>query len=331
LVKLKFPLLALGFMPFPEFAVPRPLSLARRGFTLVELLVVIAIIGVLVSLLLPAVQAAREAARRMKCQNNMKQLGLALHNYHDTFLVLPPGAIKSNQTSWHAFILPFIEQKNLYDQFTFNQGAYNSGTNQVGRGANGLVKIPGYLCPSSQAEKMMLNTPPNNVNTPDLVNGAAPYTTHYYGNMGPKGAGLGGGTYLFRNVGQGGFSQQGVFEVESRVRLAEITDGAANTFLVGENSFHDQQFGSRFRNWMRGTDANGTDAICGCRNIINAINTRIAALSTVYNDIPMASHHPSGTNFVLGDGSVRFLSQNIDLGTYKATASRDGNESVALD
>ncbi len=303
----------------------------RRGFTLVELLVVIAIIGVLVSLLLPAVQSAREAARRMKCQNNLKQIGLALHNYHDTFLVMPPGAIKSNQTSWHAFILPFAEQKNLYDQFVFTQGAYNSGTNQIGRGANGLVKVPFYLCPSSQAERMMLPVPPNNINAPDLVNGVSPYTTHYYGSMGPKGAGLGGSTYNFRNTGQGGFGQQGIFEVESRVRIAEITDGTANTFLVGENSFHDQQFGSRFRNWMRGTDANGSDHICGCRNIINSINTRIAAVSTVYNDIPMASHHPNGTNFVLCDGAVRFMSQNTDVGSYKALASRDGGEGTTSD
>jgi prepilin-type N-terminal cleavage/methylation domain-containing protein/prepilin-type processing-associated H-X9-DG protein len=314
-----------------EPLVLRPLPAARRGFTLVELLVVIAIIGVLVALLLPAVQSAREAARRMKCQNNLKQLGLALHNYHDVFGSFPSGSIRSNQTSWHAFILPFIEQKNLYDQFTFNQGAYNSGTNQVGRGANGLVKISAYLCPSSQADKMQVITPPNHINAPDLVNGAPPFTTHYYGSMGPKGAGLGGSTYNFRNVGQGGFGQQGIFEVESRVRIAEITDGTANTILVGENSFHDQQFGSRFRNWMRGTDGNGTDSICGCRNIINAINTRIAALSTVYNDQPMASHHPGGTNFVMCDGAVKYLSQNMDLGSYKAIASRDGNEGTTLD
>jgi len=308
-----------------------PLRSRRRAFTLVELLVVVAIIGVLVALLLPAVQSAREAARRMKCQNNLKQLGIALHNYHDVYGSFPSGSIKSNQTSWHAFILPFIEQQALYNQFTFNQGAYYSGTNQIGRGANGLVRINGYLCPSSQADKMQTNTPPNNVNTPDLVNGVAPFTTHYYGSMGPKGSGLGGGTYNFRNVGQGGFGQQGIFEVESRVRISEITDGTANTILVGENSYHDQQFGSRFRNWMRGTDGNGTDSICGCRNIINAINTRIAALSTVYNDIPMASHHSSGANFVFCDGAVKFLSQNIDLGTYKAIASRDGNEGVTID
>src|ERR1700704_1333018 len=104
---------------------PRSLS-HRRGFTLVELLVVIAIIGVLVALLLPAVQAAREAARRIKCQNNLKQIGIGLHNYHDTIGCFPPGATKSNTTSWHVHVLPFMEQKNLYDQFDFSAGAYTS-------------------------------------------------------------------------------------------------------------------------------------------------------------------------------------------------------------
>jgi prepilin-type N-terminal cleavage/methylation domain-containing protein len=306
----------------------------RRGFTLVELLVVIAIIGVLVALLLPAVQAAREAARRMQCQNHLKQIGLALHNYHDTFHVFPPGATKSNQTSWHVHVLPFMELKNLYDKFNFNKGNYTDtqANGQLGRGGNGLTKVPGYLCPSSKIQKMALNLP-SHVLSGDLILGAVPYTTHYYGNLGPKGAVVTppGGTYLVRNQGQGGFSQQGVFEVDSKIRLADITDGTANTFLVGENSFHDEKYGSRFRNWMRGCDGAGTDHICGARNIVNGINTRTPATSTVYNDIALASQHPGGTNFVLCDASVRLVTENIPLGIYKAIASRDGGESQQLD
>lgn len=304
----------------------------RRGFTLVELLVVIAIIGVLVALLLPAVQAAREAARRMQCQNHLKQIGLALQNYHDTFHVFPPGATKSNQTSWHVHVLPFMELKNLYDKFNFNKGNYTDtqANGQLGRGGNGLTKVPGYLCPSSPAQKMMLGDP-NLANSPDLVNGNSPYTTHYYGNMGPKGAVVSppGGTYLVNVVGDhGGMSKQGIFASDSKTRIADITDGTSNTFLVGENSYHDQKYGSRFRNWMRGTDGG---YICGARNIINGINTRTPAKSTVYNDIAMASHHPGGTNFALCDGSTRFVTQNIPLGIYKAISSRDGSESQQLD
>src|SRR6188474_2683919 len=109
----------------PRYASPRYVSL-RRAFTLVELLVVIAIIGVLVALLLPAVQAAREAARRMSCSNNLKQLSLALHNYEDTHKTLPPAGIDSNQMSWTVLLLPYMEQKPLYDQFNFNKGAWNA-------------------------------------------------------------------------------------------------------------------------------------------------------------------------------------------------------------
>ncbi|HZN32964.1 MAG TPA: DUF1559 domain-containing protein [Pirellulaceae bacterium] len=312
---------------------------ARRAFTLVELLVVIAIIGVLVALLLPAVQAAREAARRMSCQNNLKQIGIAIHNYIDVVNAFPPGAVKSNTTSWHVHVLPFLEQKNLYDQFDFTQGDYIA-SGGVGRANLGLNRVNTYLCPSSAAVKMMLPDPPNNVNPPDLIpanTGVPPYTTHYYGNMGPKPPSLPGTGYTFRNVGQGGFSQHGLFEVNSRIRLAEVTDGTSNTILVGENSRHVQSLGSRFRNWMRGADYNsnqnsaGTDHICGCRNIQLGINTPTPALSTTFNDIAMASHHPNGANFVLCDGAVKFLTQNIELGNYKALASRDGNETTQVD
>ena len=103
-----------------------PLPKRQSGFTLVELLVVIAIIGVLVALLLPAVQSAREAARRMSCSNNLKQLSLALHNYEDTHKTLPPAGIDSNQMSWTVLLLPYFEQQNLYDKFNFNKGAWNS-------------------------------------------------------------------------------------------------------------------------------------------------------------------------------------------------------------
>src|SRR5262247_3134396 len=99
-----------------------------RAFTLVELLVVIAIIGVLVALLLPAVQAAREAARRMRCSNNLKQLSLGLLNYEDVYKTLPPAGINTNQMSWVVMLLPYIEQKNLFDQFNFTQGAWNASS-----------------------------------------------------------------------------------------------------------------------------------------------------------------------------------------------------------
>ena len=112
----------------------------RSGFTLVELLVVIAIIGILIALLLPAVQAAREAARRSQCANNLKQLALSLHNYSDTFKSFPPAGITTNQLSWHVFVLPFIEQTSLHDQFSFVQGTFRDS----GKQEHGLNRIAGF-------------------------------------------------------------------------------------------------------------------------------------------------------------------------------------------
>lgn len=299
----------------------------RRGFTLVELLVVIAIIGVLVALLLPAVQAAREAARRMKCQNNLKQVGLALQNYHDVFNILPPGGVSTNETSWTVFILPFMEQKNLYEQFNFNAGAYTSGTNQVGRNALALNKIDAYLCPSSPLVKMLLN-PPNHVESPEVVSGVVPYTSHYYGIMGPTGTSSTGGTYSINTAGShGGYATTGMFPFcNTSVRFAEVTDGLSNTLTVGEISWVNTQTGTRYRSWMRGCRTN--DWNNGARNVAVSVNTPGFA---TFNSIAFGSQHPNGTNFVLGDGAVRFVSQNINIGAYKAAASKEGNESVGLD
>jgi prepilin-type N-terminal cleavage/methylation domain-containing protein len=317
-----------------------PLRERRRGaFTLVELLVVIAIIGVLVALLLPAVQAAREAARRMKCQNNLKQVSLAWHNYHDTHGQLPPGCLSVNGFSWTVFVLPFIEQKNLYEKFDFSAGSYITPS-QTNRNEHAINKMAFYLCPSSPAEKMMTNSPPNNVNTPDMITNPtgypagsyAPYTLHYYGNMGPLGQSVTGGTYQQRvNSGHGGFSAEGVCDANSTYKLKDILDGTAFTFMIGENSRHDNQYVSRFRSWVRGCANNGNDEMCGCRNYVDGINTPIPAASTLFNNIPMGSLHPGGTNFAMSDASVRFVSQNINLGVYKSTASRNGGEPATID
>src|SRR6187431_2002398 len=153
----------------------------RKGFTLVELLVVIAIIGALVALLLPAVQSAREAARRMKCQNHLKQIGLGLHNYHDVHGGLAPGGMATASTAqandgmgFHVFILPYVEQDPLFRQFNGSQ-PYNAAPNR----ALGAVKIGLYLCPSA------INFYTENTGE-YAATGEKGWTTHYHGNMGPN-------------------------------------------------------------------------------------------------------------------------------------------------
>jgi prepilin-type N-terminal cleavage/methylation domain-containing protein len=311
----------------------------RRAFTLVELLVVIAIIGVLVSLLLPAVQQVRESARRTQCQNNMRQIGLAVHNYHDQFNVMPPGSTRSNELSWHVHILPFIEQRNLYDKFNFNAGQYTDvigGQPQAGRGANGLIKVPAYLCPSSPTDKMLPNAP-NTPNNAEIINGETPYTTHYYGILGPRGTKPDGTNYdsepTTGSGSFGGISKQGMFFYDTKFTFAATTDGLSNTLMIGERSQQNQKTGSRYRNWMRGLGNNTTGTngwISGCRNIKYSINYAQlpSSVTTEFNSFPMGSQHPGGTLFVFGDGSVRFLTDNTDLPTLLALASRNAGETA---
>lgn len=183
----------------------------RSAFTLVELLVVIAIIGILVSLLLPAVQAAREAARRMKCSNNLKQLGLALHNYHDTYGKFPIGAADiaiSRRTPWMPSLLPFIEQTALYDRYvsaalTFSASGSNNLISNIDRKVRDVI-VPSLSCPSDP------NSPGN--------------TRGYHGN------------YVALDGNAVGVTDNaaGVMFRNSRIRIADITDGTSNTLAFAE-------------------------------------------------------------------------------------------------
>jgi prepilin-type N-terminal cleavage/methylation domain-containing protein len=302
-----------------------------RGFTLVELLVVIAIIGILVGLLLPAVQAAREAARRMQCSNNLKQLGLAIHNYESATQMAPRSHVLSNELGWTVAVLPYIEQINLYNQFNQNQGAYT----QVGKNnPHGLIRMGSFLCPSSPADTMLLNAP-HNVNPPDRIpqnTGASPFTTHYYALNGPRGTDPNGGTYPLQStathegVATGG---TGMLQWTQNVKFGGVTDGLSNTIMIGEMSWVSERFGSRFRTWLRG---GGNGFSVAARNVVRTINAGLVANALVpYNDMPMGSMHTGGANFANGDGSVRFISQAIDFNLYRGLATRNYGEVVAVE
>jgi len=299
----------------------------RTGFTLIELLVVIAIIAVLVALLLPAVQQAREAARRSQCKNQLKQIGIAMHDYLETFSIFPPASVRGgNQLSWHVLILPQIDFLPLFEQVNFSLAGYGNHD-----GVLGGKRIPAYFCPSSNKEF-------------DST-AATLYTTHYYGIMGPKnvvagvpvpytctthgGAAMGASPNecsISGGVAHGGYSNHGMLNLPSRVRDRDVTDGLSNTMFVGEISNHKTISGSDmvgYRRWYRGE--NGTPS-AGSKNVANPINAMGYNGSNNFNDISLGSNHTGGTQVLMGDGVVRFFSENIDMSVYLSAASRNGDE-----
>ncbi len=294
---------------------------ARRGFTLIELLVVIAIIAILIGLLLPAVQKVREAASRMKCQNNLKQIGIGLHAYHDANGQFPVGARVDNGLSWRVYILPYIEQDNLFKRFDLGPGTWNGGPNREGpnKMVHALNRIPIYNCPSL-SDYIAGN------GSSTLVDGRKTFTSDYHGVAGPKGTNPAtGAAYQVQTTpsGQGGFATQGILGRDSKTRFASLTDGTSNTLMVGEVSvrWNGNILASDGADWVRGVGfGNG---MAGCRNVQNAINT---PYNGVYNDISFGSLHTGGAQFVMGDGSVRFVQTSIALVVYKATSSMDGGE-----
>jgi prepilin-type N-terminal cleavage/methylation domain-containing protein len=283
--------------------------LQRKAFTLIELLVVIAIIAVLVALLLPAVQQAREAARRAQCKNNLKQIGLALHNYHDTASVLPPGWIGVtagtpdiyglNSWGWASKLLPQMDQSPLYNQLNFNV--------KVGdplNAANRIRPIPAYRCPSDSGPDVWTIKDAGGSALADLA------TANYVGVFGVSDIDNCYNTPNAPCVGEGAFFQN------SRIRFADMTDGLSNTIMAGEHRSRQDPGLIWFSTWS-GVIANGDDAI------VRVLGTTDHTPNHPSNHIDdFSSRHVGGAHFVLGDGAVRFVGTNIDLGVYQSLATR---------
>lgn len=288
------------------------------GFTLVELLVVIAIIGVLVALLLPAVQMAREAARRMKCSNQLKQFGLAMHNYNDTYKSFPIGHMfrghfdgdpldgdGGSGFGWGSAILPFIEQANLYSQFNFNF-PITTNTSATPNLTIAQTHLPIFGCPS--------DLKPKNWTDGQVINSA----TSSYKACGTSYDGWAGGA-VGATPNRGQFN--GMFDRDNResLRMVEITDGTSNQFMIAEAKWKMTAAGTNRGRIFGGTDQN--DGAVGASNCL-MLNGQWQMNWTAPQGNPQpartaASNHPSGAMFCLADGSVRFVSENIQ---HTATA-----------
>jgi prepilin-type N-terminal cleavage/methylation domain-containing protein/prepilin-type processing-associated H-X9-DG protein len=263
----------------------------RAGFTLVELLVVIAIIGILIALLLPAVQAAREAARRAQCTNNLKQFGLALHNYHDTYGCFPMGwMIDRSHTGnpsgwgWQVYLLPFIEQGTLFDGMDPNKNSlYNVSNNNLNPPIDRVIlrtDIDGTRCPSDDRES------PNPNRTLSCAGNYRVATSNYICSKG-----------FFNEGGWGSRNNNGVLYGISDVKFRDIKDGTSQTFAVGERcDLHDAA------NWAGpGGLGNGANVTSPVSYPMNGTNTNC-----------FSSYHPGGANFLFCDGSVTLISETIE-------------------
>jgi prepilin-type N-terminal cleavage/methylation domain-containing protein/prepilin-type processing-associated H-X9-DG protein len=296
-----------------------------RGFTLIELLVVIAIIAVLIGLLLPAVQRVREAAARTQCVNNLKQIGLALQNYHDSNASFPPGYVSNydaagNDTGpgwgWAAFILPQMEQQNLYSAIQFSQN--------IEAPANSGVRVQpmkSFLCPSDYLPPTWTATRYDAAGNPlgpicEVASG------NYIGNFG---------------VSEPGVDGEGIFFRNSKVRFADIKDGTSLTLMVGERSSRWCQ-----ATWVGAvTNASmvpppGSPALGGEWNAAGFVlghtfegNGGPGAPGTEANGF--SSEHSHGANFLFADGHVQFLQGSMDHRVYKALSTRAGGEIVGGD
>jgi len=326
----------------------------RHGFTLVELLVVIAIIGVLVALLLPAVQAARESARRTQCGNHLKQMGIALHMYHDTLKWFPPGAVwqgnaaPATQTApnnqWthdrgsiFVRLLPFVEQQSLFGLFDFNTGTDGQQVAPGGLWLKG-VQIPIYNCPSDTVR--LLGTFPNQR-----------MPASYHPNMGPSSA-ISNNTSTpcscplystfqsFSRPGNntgatnpaGPFTRSG-FSYQSR--MSDCIDGLSNTIYIGEArnqcSGHVDLGWSISNKWGAFTQIPINFDTCRTQAEAKAEGKDDCYSPCNWNaEVGFKSLHPNGAQFVFGDGSVKFLPQNIDMKTYNYLGDKADRKAVSI-
>ncbi len=300
----------------------------KTGFTLVEILVVIVLIAILVGLLLPAVQSSREAARRMQCSNNLHQMGIALHNYHDTQRTFPSGIVEPNFVLWTGSLLPYLEQGNLFQTLDFSQGWEIPGTGNA-RACSTLLST--YRCPSTDAdEHVAIQGIANRVPSCYLVV-ASGTATRESGNT-PQHLGL-------RN-------QDGLMFLNSSTKISHVRDGTSSSMAIGEALFRPDVSGPDLTesiqivdHWYVGSDGfSRPHRHPGLTEVSEALGSSGVALNGLKlntlideKEIGFTSLHNSGCMFVFADAHVQFLSESIDRHIYSALGTIAQGEVVTID
>ncbi len=330
-------------------------SSRHSAFTLIELLVVIAIIAILIALLLPAVQQAREAARRSQCKNNLKQLGLAVHNYHDVFLTFPIGArpgIANACTGWRFALLPYLEQTSLYNLAAasgYQLNTYVASPTSLSQFSTHMQQLFGktvsaYSCPSSPLPTLY------GFSTADVTVGSVTQNHNYVGIMGayPDPIGRANVTY---DAQHGHFpTSNGLLLNGETKSMKDISDGTSNTIIIGEQSGNAnpnvsyRQLSVYHTGWGGNTT---TGTVASWRNeatptLVHRYSTGITSVAHSPNprsvtaegdqpwksNTPLTSFHTGGVHVLLADGSVRFAGDNIHLLTLQKLCVRDDGETI---
>jgi prepilin-type N-terminal cleavage/methylation domain-containing protein len=325
----------------------------RHGFTLVELLVVIAIIGVLVGLLLPAVQAARESGRRSVCSNNLKQLGLALLNFHEANKSFPHGNrakdwpargdFKSSP-SWRLLIFPYLEQASVYDQLDFSTGSFwpNTSPGYSGNTVLSNLVVSQYLCPSSKFGVL---------NTTDIPNVIRGMLADYCGISGAEAPGSIECTNGI-SLGASIYCENGVLVAWRTRSIKDITDGTNYTLLVGEQSgqVNGREMSSNTLGAWAGLTTNTdncwtagmamADVTCSAGYVGGLTTVRYApnsswssgagagASASNRSNTILNSYHPGGIHVLLASGAVRFMNESIEMGTFRSLSTRNNGELI---
>jgi prepilin-type N-terminal cleavage/methylation domain-containing protein/prepilin-type processing-associated H-X9-DG protein len=325
-------------------------SAARPGFTLIELLVVIAIIGVLIALLLPAVQKVREAANRVRCQNNLKQLGLALHHYHTVHDVFPPGqwcpnlhenapTYHYNRGCWFQNILPYVEQTALFAQVDAYDQAHLNTLNYICEAPGHQTHVPTFMCPSDpNAGKDLTQWDPEGTAPSD---GSPERSQGFHGNY----VLCSGSTVFNPPESRNGLHLDGIFFVQSEIRIADITDGTSTTLLSAEinlvpdhltggpccegndlrGRYYNSYFGDTLFSTLQPPNTSLPDVTDLCIHLpVYAPCTESISTAQHY----ARSYHPGGVNAGLADGSVRFIANSVNPLTYLGMGSRGGGEVI---